>query len=166
MSTFATQAVFWLLALVAFAGALFVVFAREVMRMAIGLGAFLLALAGFFAYFGFGFLGLAELFVYVGGVLILFLFAIMLVHRSEAGAPDLELRDIYLPAFAALSSALLIATMLRPIAGLFGTFTAPGGPAVLAHRLLSQLLPQFEIAGALLLTALVAVVVVSGGDEG
>jgi NADH:ubiquinone oxidoreductase subunit 6 (subunit J) len=160
-----TQAIFWLLAFVAVTGALFVVLAREVMRMALGLGAFLLALAGFFAYFGFGFLGLAELFVYVGGVLILFLFAIMLVHRGEAGAPDLGLRDYSLPAFAAASSALLLGAMLRPMASVIGSFTPTGGPDVLARRLLGPLLPQFEIAGALLLVALVAVVVISGGEE-
>ena len=165
MSGVMTQAIFWLLAAVAVAGALFVVLAREVMRMAIGLGAFLLALAGFFAYFGFGFLALAELFVYVGGVLILFLFAIMLVHRGEAGAPNLTLRDQFIPAFAGFASALLLGAMLRPVADAIGPMVSPGGPAVLGQRLLSSLLPQFEVAGALLLAALVAVVVVSGGDE-
>lgn len=165
MNGVVTQIVFWLLAVMALFGAAFVVFAREVMRMAIGLGVFLLALAGFFAYFGFGFLGLAELFVYVGGVLILFLFAIMLVHRGETGSPDLGVRDPTLPGFAGISAALLIGTMLRPVSGNVGTFTSPGGPNVLAHELLSRLLPQFEIAGALLLVALVAVVVVSGGEE-
>ena len=164
MNDVMTQAVFWLLAVAAVAGALFVVLAREVMRMAIGLGVFLLALAGLFAYFGFGFLGLAELFVYVGGVLILFLFAIMLVHRGEAGAPDLGLRNPFLPAFAGRSSAVLIGAMLRPIAERVGDIAFSGGPDVLAHVLLGQLLPQFEVAGALLLAALVAVVVVSGGD--
>jgi len=160
-----SQALFWLLAAVALTGGLFVVLAREVMRMALGLGAFLLSLAGFFAYFGFGFLGLAELFVYVGGVLILFLFAIMLVHRGEAGAPDLGLRDYVLPAFAAVSTVVLLAAMLRPLSDAVSTLTPPGGPGVLARTLLGPLLPQFEIAGGLLLVALVAVVVISGGEE-
>lgn len=159
------QVVFWLLAVLAVAGALVVVLVREVMRMALGLGVFLLALAGFFAYFGFGFLGLAELFVYVGGVLILFLFAIMLVHRGAAGAPDLGLRELFLPAFAGVTSALLLGAMLRPAAANIGQVVSPGGPSMLAHELLTGLLPQFEVAGALLLAALVAVVIVSGGEE-
>jgi NADH-quinone oxidoreductase subunit J len=160
-----TQIIFWALTAVALIGALFVVLAREVMRMAIGLGVFFLALAGFFAYFGLGFLGLAELFVYVGGVLILFLFAIMLVHREAAGEPSLTLRDPFLPGFAALTSAVLLLAMLRSLAPTIGPATSPGGPADLAHRLLGSLLPQFEIAGALLLAALVAVVVIAGGEE-
>ena len=86
MTDFVNTALLWALAGVAVTGALAVVLSREVMRMALGLGGFLLALAGLFAYFGFGFLALAELFVYVGGVLILILFAIMLVHRTGRGA--------------------------------------------------------------------------------
>jgi NADH:ubiquinone oxidoreductase subunit 6 (subunit J) len=78
MSDVASVGLFWGLSAVALFGALAVVFVRDVMRMALGLGAFLMAVAGFFAYYGFGFLALAELFVYVGGVLVLVLFAIML----------------------------------------------------------------------------------------
>jgi NADH-quinone oxidoreductase subunit J len=161
---FATTALLWPLAGVALAGALTVVLVREVMRMALGLGAFLLALAGMFAYFGFGFLALAELFVYVGGVLILILFAIMLVHRGSGGKPDLRLREPIVPAASALFAAVLIGTMLRSAAPLVNRATSPGGPVPLSKMLLGPLLPQFEIAGALLLVALVAVVLVSGGD--
>jgi len=160
-----SNGVFWALAVVAVTGALVVVFTREVMRLTLGLGAFLLALAALFAYFGFGFLALAELFVYVGGVLILILFAIMLVHRSSEGRPELDTRDPWLPAFAATGSVVLIATMLWPSARSISKITAPLGLPDLAGRLLGPLLPQFEIAGALLLVALVVVVVVSGGER-
>jgi hypothetical protein len=49
------------------------------------LGAFLVAVAGFFVYWGATFLGVVQLFVYIGGVLVLMIFAIMLVHRSPDG---------------------------------------------------------------------------------
>lgn len=157
-------ALFWALGAVALIGALTTVLAREVMRMALGLGAFLLALAGLFAYFGFGFLALAELFVYVGGVLILILFAIMLVHRSGEGRTELVLRDVYVPGAAALLLGVVLFRMLEPARSLVGTITAAGGPGELSRVLLGPLLAQFEVAGALLLVALVAVVVMSGGD--
>jgi NADH:ubiquinone oxidoreductase subunit 6 (subunit J) len=158
-------ALLWLLAAVAVVGALAVVFAREVMRMALGLGAFLLALAGLFAYFGFGFLALAELFVYVGGVLILILFAIMLVHRTGEGTTQLSLRAPFVPAAAAVLVSGLLFWMLLGAVPEIGAITSPGGPSELAADLLGPLLPQFEIAGALLLVALVAVVLVSGGER-
>ena len=159
-----SMGLFWGLSAVALVGALSVVFAREVMRMALGLGAFLIAVAGFFAYYGFGFLALAELFVYVGGVLVLVLFATMFVQRTGSGAPVLESRiDLLAVAAAASISALLIA-MLRPLAGSFSSGQAAGGAQGLAPSLLGRLLPQFEAVGLLLLVSLVAVVVIVGGD--
>lgn len=164
MSGIASAGLLFALAVVALAGALTVVLVREVMRMALGLGAFLLALAGLFAYFGFGFLALAELFVYVGGVLILILFAIMLVHRTGSGDTRLGLRHPFVPAIAALLLGALLYSMLRSAVSAIGAVSPSGGTAELAGELLGPLLPQFEIAGALLLVALVVVVLVSGSE--
>lgn len=160
-----TQSVlFWLLAAVAVAGAVTVVLTREVMRLALGLGAFLLALAGFFALFGFGFLALAEVFVYVGGVLILLLFAIMLVHRAAPGSPSLTSRHDPLAAVAAGGVGALLVLVLRPLAQT-GLASSASSVDDLGGLLLGDLLPHFELVGILLLAALVAVVSVSGGDE-
>lgn len=165
MSGIVSQMLFWLLAAIALTGAMFVVLERDVMRMALGLGAFLLAIAGFFAYYGFGFLALAELFVYVGGVLVLILFAIMLVHRGPAGAPTLESRLDPLYIIASLTVSAMLFLMLRPAFALSGSTASAGGPAELATLLLGPMLPQFEAVGALLLVALVAVVFVMGGER-
>ena len=165
MSGIVSQVLFWLLAAVALTGAMFVLLERDVMRMALGLGAFLLAIAGFFAYYGFGFLALAELFVYVGGVLVLILFAIMLVHRGPGGAPTLETRLDPLYIIASLTVSAMLFLMLRPAFALSGSTASAGGPAELAKLLLGPMLPQFEAVGALLLVALVAVVFVMGGER-
>jgi len=155
---------FWALAVLAAVGAVAVVFTREVLRLSLGLGAFFLALAGFFAWFGFGFLALAEVFVYVGGVLVLILFAIMLVHRSEAGAPSLESRHDSVAAVAAAGISAFGVMMLRPFApGIDSTLGA--GVDALGEALLGRMLPQFELAGLLLLAALVAVVSIAGGED-
>jgi len=156
---------FWLLAAVALIGAAYVVFAREVMRVALGLGAFLLAVAGFFAYYGFGFLALAEVFVYVGGVLILILFAFMLVHRSDGGRPDLVSRHDVLLGLSVAALSGLIGLLLMPATTKIGVAVGSTGPSGLAALLLGPMLVPFEIAGALLLAALVAVVVVTGGEK-
>ena len=165
MSGIVSQGLFWLLALVAVVGALTVLISRDVMHMALGLGAFMLALAGYFAYYGFGFLALAELFVYVGGVLILILFAIMLVHRGQGGGPTLESRMDPLMVIASATVSLMLFLMLRPLTSLMTSSASAGGPADLAKLLLGPMLPQFEAVGALLLAALVGVVVVMAGDR-
>ena len=63
-------------------------FSRDMLRMGLGLGAFLIAVAGMYLYFSMPFLAVAQVFVYVGGVLVLILFAIMLLHTRETGAAD------------------------------------------------------------------------------
>jgi NAD(P)H-quinone oxidoreductase subunit 6 len=156
---------FWLLSAVAVAGAVAVVFVRDVMRMALGLGAFLMAVAGFFAYYGLGFLALAELFVYVGGVLVLVLFAIMLVQRAGSGAPVLESRVDVLAVVASAATAILLFVMVRPLAATFASNPVGTTTSGLADALLGRLLPQFEAVGLLLLVSLVAVVVIVGGDR-
>lgn len=165
MNEVVTRGLFWLLALGALVGAGAVALTRDVMRMALGLGVMLLALAGFFAYYGFGFLALAEVFVYVGGVLILVLFAIMLVHRTTAGRPELESRNRVASIVTAAGLSALLAFMLRPASSLLEGTGSAGGPDALSRLLLGPMLLVFEAAGALLLIALVAVVVVGGGER-
>jgi NADH-quinone oxidoreductase subunit J len=155
---------FWGLSALAVAGASTVVFTKDVLRLALGLGLFLLALAGFFALFGLGFLALAEIFVYVGGVLVLVLFAIMLVHRTQSGAPSLESRHDPVAAVAVAGICAFSVFMLRPLAQGVPLLRGAGVDA-LGGELLGRMLPQFELAGILLLAALVAVVSISGGDE-
>ncbi len=165
MSLLLSDVLFWLLSAAAVAGALLAVFGRELMRTAIGLGFLLLSLAGLFAYYGFGFLALAELFVYVGGVLVLFLFAIMLVHRTGSGVPALESKHSPTSLLAAAGVSALLFASLMPMTERFEIASFDTSPVALGTELLGRLLPQFELAGLLLLVALVAVVAVLGGER-
>lgn len=153
------------LAALAVGGALTVVFTSNVTRMAIGLGVFFLAVAGFFSIHALPFLAVAEVFLYVGGVLVLFIFAIMLVHRTEAGSPDLESRHDVGSLSVAVGVFVLTVFALSDVAPmLLGTPEATLDTS-LGAILLGDMLPQFEAAGVLLLIALVAVLVISGGDH-
>lgn len=151
------------LAALAAVGALTVVLTRDVMRLGLGLGLFFVALAGLFAWYGLGFLALAEVFVYVGGVLVLVLFAIMLVHRSGAGSPRLDSRHDPVAAVSAAGIAAFAYVMLRPV--FVQSQAATHSTEDLGAVLLGSMLPQFELAGVLLLAALVAVVSLAGGDR-
>lgn len=165
MSASISHVLFWALACMTVAGAVMTVASREVMRMAIGLGVFLLGVAGSFAYYGFGFLALAEVFVYVGGVLVLMLFAIMLLRRTGTGVPDVGVRSSLITASICVSVTVLLFAMLLPLAALFSAGGEPGGVSALASALLGDMLPQFELIGVLLLAALVAVVAIVGGER-
>ncbi len=153
------------LSTVAVIGALTVVFTRNVTRMAIGLGAFFLSVAGFFALHMLAFLALAQLFLYVGGVLVLFLFAIMLVHRTEDGTPTLSSRhDIGSITVAVGVGGLTAFALWGVLPSLTHTPASGMGPSIGAV-LLGDLLPHFEAVGVLLLIALIAVLMVAGGDR-
>lgn len=155
---------FYGLAALAMVGAVTVILTRDVTRLALGLGSFLLAVAGFFALYGFGFLAMAEIFVYVGGVLVLVLFAIMLVHRTTPGAPQLTSVHDSLAAVACIGIFGFIVVALSPVLSDTAIDTV-SDPKKLGDLLLGDMIPQFELAGLLLLAALVAVVAVSGGDH-
>jgi NADH:ubiquinone oxidoreductase subunit 6 (subunit J) len=157
-------ALWWALALLTVAGAAAVLLAREMIRLMLGLGAFLLGIAGLYAWYGFGLLAVAELFVYVGGVLVLFLLAITAMGRdSESRA--IERKFDFGSATVSLGLAVVLMLALRgmapasaPLAGVTVEQTA--------DALLTGLLPHFEIAGVVLLVGLAAALaIVGGGDE-
>lgn len=159
------EVAFWALAAIALAGALTVVLTREVMRLALGLGAFLAASAGLFLLFGTPFLAAAQVFVYVGGVLVLVLFAIMLLRRSSEGEPSLGSRhDLLTAAVCAAVGGFVGFALLRDAAPVPVTGNG-GGTAALAAELLGPLLPHFEMLGVLLLAALVGALTIVGGER-
>lgn len=162
-----SQIAYWVLAAITVAGAATVVFTRDVARLVLGFGVFLLGVAGWFLYFTQVFLAAAQVFVYVGGVLVLVLFALMLVHRSEAGRPDLESRHGIDSALVAIAALVLIAQSLRGVWGGFGEVSAGAAGSLdsLSGLLLGDYLSHFEAAGLLLLAALVAAIVISGGER-
>lgn len=165
MSISLAELVFWMIAATSIAGALTVVFTRDVTRMALGLGVFLLSVAGWFVYFSQSFLAAAQVFVYVGGVLVLVLFAIMLVHRSSEGRPALESRHGLDSIMVAGAVFVLVATALSDAAPKLSATPPSANPDVISVALLGPMLPHFEALGVLLLVALAAVIVISGGER-
>jgi NADH-quinone oxidoreductase subunit J len=150
-------AVYIVLSLIALAGAGLVVGTRDIMRMIVGLGIMLLAVAGLFAGLGLGLLAVAEIFLYVGGVLVLFLFAIMLVYRPQEGRPAIESRPTVVAVIAAAVVFAIVFALGASAPGLAtGAGRTPGTSS--ADVLLGDMLVHFELAGVLLLAALAAVV--------
>lgn len=157
------EVLFWGLSAAALLGAFVVLATKDLTRLAIGLGLFLFAVAGLFAWLGFGLLALAQIFLYVGGVLVLVLFAIMLVHRMKPGAPTVESRHDALAAVASVGVFAMLVMVLRPAVTDFNV--TPSITADVGTLLLTDLLPHFEVAGLLLLAALIAVVSISKGES-
>jgi NADH:ubiquinone oxidoreductase subunit 6 (subunit J) len=152
----------WGLAALTIVGAISVLVAHEMMRMMLGLGVFLLGIAGLYGYFGFELLAVAELFVYVGGVMVLFLFAITSMGRSEESR---SASNTFKPGAAIVSAGIAITLFVA----LQGALPAISGRSVgidlTGATLLGPLLPHFEVLGVVLLIALAAALAIIGGDE-
>ena len=74
-------AVFYLLATITVGSALGVALSNNIVYSAFALMGSLLGVAALFVLLGADFLGVVQLLVYVGGILVLTLFAVMLTHR-------------------------------------------------------------------------------------
>ena len=152
----------WGLAALTVVGAVSVLVAREMMRMMLSLGVFLLGIAGLYGYYGFELLAVAELFVYVGGVLVLFLFAITSMGRGDESR---SIKNPFKP-WAALASAGIAIVLFVALQGALPAVSGvSAGVELTGAALLGPLLPHFEVVGVVLLIALAAALAIVGGDE-
>lgn len=157
-----TTIVFYLLAAVTIGCALGVALSTHIVYSAFALMGALLGVAGLFVLLGADFLGVIQLLVYVGGILVLTLFAIMLTHRVA----DVQVSN---RAVGRLSAALLAGAVLVGLvrAGRRAAWVvaepAPLAPttAGIGQAFLGPWLLPFEVASVVLLVALVGAVVLS-----
>jgi NADH-quinone oxidoreductase subunit J len=154
-------ALFYFFSLLAIAGAILTVALRNVILNAVWLVISLLGVAGLFLLQGAEFLFVSQLILYIGGVVLLFLFAIMLVNLDTATRlPRFRLGwSLILLAGAGLA-AELITLLLRGTLPAAASSAAPAVPntEALADILFSRYLVAFELASVLLLTAIVGAV--------
>jgi NADH-quinone oxidoreductase subunit J len=165
---------FYLFAALALGGAVMVVAMRNPMYGAIALLVTFLAVAALFLLRRAEFVGIVQIFVYGGGIMVLFLFVIMLVNLHRLAEVKLY--------WGQTPFAVLLALLL---AGLFGYFfsRARFGPALVdpdsftrvgsevlgnsqavAWSLYRSYLLPFEVASLFLLVAMIGAVVLGRRD--
>lgn len=137
------------------ASALFAVLTRYLLRSIIALGAFLTAVAGEFYLLAADFVAMVQVFVYVGGIVVLMLFALMLSTSgvrhpaARADRPALGAVLAYV-----IGGGLVWAAVVTDVA-------EPGPPPpdaapLLGRAFLGEQLFAFELMGVILLAAVVA----------
>lgn len=84
--------VFWLLAILTVAAALAVVVQRNIFRAALTLVLCFLTVAGLFITLSADFLAVVQILIYVGGISILIVLAIMLTRDVQMGSPSNKLK--------------------------------------------------------------------------
>ena len=159
---------FWILAVVSVGAALAVVFLRDIFRAALCLVLCFIAAAGLYITLNADFLAAAQILVYVGAVAVLIIFALMLTREYQRGSPGSRMR---VPAFfiAGLLMVIMVLsilgtrwTQLSSVAG--NVQIAAGEPttAAIARMIFDgNFLLPFEIAGVLLLAAIIGALVMA-----
>lgn len=162
-------AIFWILSAFAVAAALAVVFFKRAVNGVMSLLALMLALAGLYVLMGAQLVAFFQVIVYVGAVLVLFAFVIMLLNLKESVPPLTSLADVKAATPAVLFAVgivVLIWLALRDAA--FSKAAAlPPASAIrqIALDLFTRHLLVFELASVILLVAAVAAIVISRKEK-
>lgn len=156
---------FWIPACVALIAALFVIFAKNPIRAVLSLIVTFCATAVTWLTLNAEFLGLSLILVYVGAVMVLFLFVVMMLDIKSTTINARFTR--WLP----LGIGLAVALSLCVLWGSYSAFNVAwpitkglaydngvSNTSLLGELVFTQYLLQFEIAGILLLVAIIAAI--------
>ena len=159
---------FWILGPIALAGAFGTVLARNAIHAALFLVMTMGSLGVFYFIQEAPFLGVVQIIVYTGAIMILFLFVLMVVGRDSSDSIVETLRgQRWAATLFGIGFALLLAGGLyravrnTPMAGLATQNAAGGNVNNVAELLFTKYLFAFELTSALLITAAVGAMVLT-----
>ncbi|MGA5274332.1 NADH-quinone oxidoreductase subunit J [Streptomyces cellulosae] len=157
---------FWILGTVAVIGALCTVFMRRAVHSALCLAGTMIILAVFYLANGAYFLGVVQIVVYTGAIMMLFLFVVMLVGVTAADSLKETIKgQRWLALLCGLGFGILLVggignASLSEFVGV-GEANAGGNVQGLAQLMFTRYVFAFEITGALLITAAVGAMVLT-----
>ncbi|TDU05874.1 NADH-quinone oxidoreductase subunit J [Streptomyces sp. 846.5] len=159
---------FWVLAVIAVAGALGMVLCRKAVHSALCLAATMISLAVCYMAEGAVFLGVVQIVVYTGAIMMLFLFVVMLVGVSAEDTVKDALKGQRIAAvvaglgFGVLLIAGIANAKLRTFTGVGAANAKAGGNVQgLAALIFTKYVWAFEVTGALLITAAIGAMVLT-----
>jgi NADH:ubiquinone oxidoreductase subunit 6 (subunit J) len=157
---------FYALAAMAIVGAIGVVAAKRIFHSALFLTAMLGSVAGAYVVLGADFLAAVQILVYVGAIMVLIIFGIMLTPQSvelpDAGGPGQAIAGVVVAVAIFMVSAGVLTAAVWPKLSLTPT-DIPTTPAIGIGLLTTFGLP-FELASVLLLLAMIGAIVVARED--
>ena len=158
---------FFLLAPISVIGGLGMVMARNAVHSALWLVLTMLSLGVFYIVQAGPFIGMVQIIVYTGAIMMLFLFVLMLVGRDASASVIETLRGQKVAAIVLgvglaglLGTGVHRATRGLPVAGL-ETANAKGNVQGLAALIFTKYVFAFEVTSALLITAAVGAMILA-----
>jgi len=155
-------AVFYLIALITVVSAGMVAFSRNIIYSAFSLLGTFMGVAGLYVFLGADFVAAVQVLIYVGGILVLILFAVMLTHRIT----DVEITNRAagrIPALIIVGALLylLIQFVKETRWAKAQEVVYAATAAKIGDLFLSTYLLPFELASLVLLAAMIGAVVLS-----
>jgi NADH-quinone oxidoreductase subunit J len=152
--------VFYVFALITILSAFVVVFSRNILYSAFSLMFTFFGVAGLYVLLQADFLAVTQILIYVGGILVLMLFGVMLTNKVVS----VDLKTGTLQAIPALLIVFLVFGTLGPL--FYTTWKGVSAPAPamqstvkpIGELLMTSYLLPFEIASVVLLVALIGAV--------
>lgn len=160
------NAFFYVIAAVAVVAALRMVSTKNVVHSALYLLVVLVAVAATYIILGAEFAAATQVLVYVGAIMVLLLFGVMLTRAQIGHEDDLDYEQKWI---GGLVAVVLLAVMSYAVIDQWGTQTLPSDRRVqrtqeVADSIFSTYIVPFEAISLLLLAALIGAIVVARRD--
>jgi NADH-quinone oxidoreductase subunit J len=164
------QIVFYILALIMIVMAIASVSSRKMLRSVVYLLFVLIGIAGIYFLVDYNFLAAVQLTVYAGGIVVLIIFSVLLVHHMEM---EMEIAKRSKQVLTGLASLIGLGVFLTAIYShdfgvventLTTTTTAEIGMGLLSYGAGGFILP-FEVISVLLLASMIGAIVIAKGGK-
>ena len=168
------QIIFFIFAGITVGGALYLLFTKNVLYAAYSLLLTLLGVSGLYVFAGADFLAVSQIMIYVGGILVLMVFGIMLTNNkntqrqtNQANKISVSHHNVF---WAVLVATLLFLGYLKVILeanfNIIGKQTIAGSSVQkIGINLMTDYVFAFEVIGILLLAALVGAVFIAKKEK-
>ncbi len=155
--------VFWLFAAITLGSAVVVVFSRNIIYSAFSLLFTFFGVAGIYVLLGADFIAVTQILVYVGGILVLLVFGVMLTNKVV----DVEMKTGTLQV---LPASVVVAFSAGTLCGIFyvtdwrvipSENALPTTAGALGEMMMTSYLLPFEVASVVLLVALIGAAMIA-----
>lgn len=160
------QFLFFLVAFMAVASAVYFVFAKNPLYAILSLIITMFSIAGMYILLNAQFLGIVQIIVYAGAIMVLFLYVLMMLNLKKA---DEGKKDNILKFIGIFASGLILFGMLKVFIGFKNQQIADIDYSVgltknLGKLLFSEYVLPFELASVLILAGIVGAVLIGKKD--
>jgi NADH:ubiquinone oxidoreductase subunit 6 (subunit J) len=162
-----TSIVFYILAIIIIASAIMMVKSKNLVHSALFIILTFIGIAGIYILLNADFLAMVQIFIYVGAISVLMVFGVMLTRRGDISKSNLfnKYKYIALLVVGSLFALVLFAIIMLNSSVFKISESAPPESTVapIANLLLNEYVIPFEIAGLLLLIAMVGAIIIGKG---